>query len=419
MGEVVPKSTTALSARAAGEVERAVSAMGDGPLSEESLREHIFPLFSRVLARREIYLANHSLGRPLDKTARDVTRAMDAWYADMDEAWGLWLEEIAFFRASVAGLIGLDRADAVVPKAAAGQGLRAVLNAIPKKTIRVVATRGEFDSIDFILKTYAARGRANVRFVEPGADGLFASDHARRAIKESTPDLVVVSQVCYATGQVMPELKELIAAAHTGGGLALVDAYHAVGAMPVSMTDLDADFMLGGSYKYTRGGAGACWLAIHPRHLSEGDSPSLRTLDTGWFAKKDTFRFERPDEPLLSAGGDAWLESTPAVLPFFQARAGLELTLALGVDRVRAYNLGQQEYLRTELRGRGVEVRAPWPRGAFLLLPSADAPGLVKSLMARGVNTDSRLGHVRLCPDVLNTREELATAARIIADAID
>jgi kynureninase len=45
--------------------------------------------FSRVLERDEIYLANHSLGRPPDRMAEDVRAALDAWYRDMDGAWQL------------------------------------------------------------------------------------------------------------------------------------------------------------------------------------------------------------------------------------------------------------------------------------------------------------------------------------------
>ncbi len=88
---------------------QAVAAMGPGPLTERGLISHIHPLFSRVLERREIYLANHSLGRPLDQTAIDVRSALDCWYADMDGAWGLWLDEQSRFRAGIARLIGLFR----------------------------------------------------------------------------------------------------------------------------------------------------------------------------------------------------------------------------------------------------------------------------------------------------------------------
>jgi len=60
-------------------------------LDEAWLKREVFPRFSRVLARAEIYLANHSLGRPPDRAADDVSAALDAWYRDMDGAWdSIW-----------------------------------------------------------------------------------------------------------------------------------------------------------------------------------------------------------------------------------------------------------------------------------------------------------------------------------------
>lgn len=405
-------------------IQRAVRSLGPGPLTEDALREHVFPLFSRVLARKDIYLANHSLGLPLDRMAEDVRAAVDAWYSDMDEAWGLWLELIQRFRSGVAELIGVSRPDAIVPKTAAGQGLRAVLNAVGVERPRVLATRGEFDSIDFILKTYESRGRASVTWCEPGANGLFSVDSIVRAITEAreTPSLVVVSQVMYATGQLLDGLDRIVKAAHACGSLVMIDTYHSAGVVPVNFERLEADFAIGGSYKYLRGGPGACWMAVHPRHLGAaalaGPTPLLRTLDTGWFAKKDTFLYQRPDSPEFKVGGDAWLESTPPVLPVCQALAGLELTTRIGVDRLRVYSLEQQGFLAQKLKEHGVNVREIEPRGAFLLVPQIDAPGLAGRLKERGLNTDARSGSVRLCPDMLNTREEMARAAAIVAECL-
>ena len=62
--------------------------------------------------------------------------------------------------------MGAPRADCVVPKTSAGQGLRAVLNTYDTVP-RVVATRGEFDSLDVILREYARRRRIALSFVEP------------------------------------------------------------------------------------------------------------------------------------------------------------------------------------------------------------------------------------------------------------
>ena len=48
-----------------------------------------------------------------------------------------------------------------------------------------------------------------------------------------------------------------------------------------------------------------------PRHLDG----SLTTLDTGWFAKKDMFRYARSDTVEFAAGGDAFLEFPRAIQP--------------------------------------------------------------------------------------------------------
>src|SRR5207253_10532839 len=130
--------------------------------------------------------------------------------------------------------------------------------------------------------------------------------------------LVVLSQVVFNTGQVLPEVQAVVAVARAGGARVLVDVYHSLGVFPVDIAALDADFAVGGSYKYLRAGPGAAYLYLHPRHLDG----SMKPLDIGWFAKTDVFQYRRPDPPEFGAGGDAFLESTPPALTYYQARAG-------------------------------------------------------------------------------------------------
>jgi len=410
-------------------IDHAAAALGAGPLTEDALRAHIDPLFARVLARRdrEIYLANHSLGRPLDCMDAEVRSALDAWYTGMDDAWTLWIDRRERYRAEMAHLLGLELPNAVAPKTSAAQGLRAAVHALQTDRPNIVATRAEFDSIDFVLKAMRHKGHASVRFVETRADGLLDEQDLIDAIDEGT-DLVVCSIVCFALGQRLTRLGEIIDKAHAVGARALLDTYHAAGVFPIGDDARRADFMIGGNYKYTRGGPGASWMSIRPDLLSSEprvpDPGGLFTTDTGWFAKHDTFSYARSEDPLYAQGGDAWLEATPPVLVYAQALPGLVLTNAIGVDRLRAYSIEQMVTLTEHLAARGVTAATPEHHGAYVLIPVDDAPGAVAALKDQGVNADARPSpggagaFVRLCPDILTTADELARAAETAAQTL-
>src|SRR5207249_9520345 len=114
----------------ASAISIAVAALGPGALREESVAQHVAPLFSRVLDeyRRNAYFANHSLGRPLDATAHDVAEAVALWQARLGDAWDARSAELLAYRTRLARLLGASRYDCVVPRTSAGQGLRVILN---------------------------------------------------------------------------------------------------------------------------------------------------------------------------------------------------------------------------------------------------------------------------------------------------
>ena len=365
-------------------------------LTEDWLRRKVWPRFSRALARHEIYLANHSLGRPPDRMAEDVRSAIDAWYYDMDGAWRLWLEAREKFRRLTAELVHAPRPDCIIPKTSAGQGLRAVLNSFASK-IRVATTDAEFDSIDFILRVYREKGRIELKIAPWGELPLGA-------------DLLVVSTVAFGTGEVFKQLPRLIHDAHAAGALVLLDVYHHAGVLPLDLGALGADFAIGGCYKYLRGGPGACWLYVRP-----GLVDSMRTLDTGWFAKKDVFAYARPEPPEFGPGGDAWLESTPPALVPFQALAGLELTLELGVERLREYSLAQKAILG-DLIHDAVGVGSDY--GAFVTVRRPDAANIARALKQCHIKVDASGEYLRICPDILNPRAELEQAARMLNELL-
>src|SRR3989442_7107566 len=230
-------------------------------LDEAWLKSHVWPRFSRALARKEIYLANHSLGRPPDRMVEDVRGAIDAWYRDLDGAWKLWLEGRERFRSLTAKLVGAPRADCIIPKASAGQGLRAVLNALPGKP-RVATSDGEFDSIDFILRVYREQDRVELKIM-PWQEMTAAG-----------ADLVVLSTVMFRTGELVRHLPRLIHDAHAARALVLLDVYHHAGVLPLDLVALEADFAIGGAVKNLPGGGRRPRGVLRPRTLRRQPHPA-------------------------------------------------------------------------------------------------------------------------------------------------
>ena len=304
----------------------------------------------------------------------------------MGGAWDRWKTEVDAYRARVASLLGAPRLDTIVPKTSAGQGLRAVLNS-HDNVPRVVATRGEFDSLDVILREYARRGRIRLNLVEPREDGWFNTRDIIAAIVEPI-DLVVVSEVFFNSGQRLGDIAKIVSATHAAGGKLLLDVYHSLGVFPVDVAAMNVDFAVGGSYKYLRGGPGACFLYVHPRHLDA----DLRTLDIGWFGKEVPFAYQRPDPPRFAAGGDGWLESTPAILPIYQARAGQLFTQAIGVSRLRP--VPRRWWTRRSWRIRHRRARTRWRNCACAVQPRRDhrRTGSLFTLLSRPPDNGRRNG---------------------------
>jgi kynureninase len=388
---------------------KALAGLGTGSLTEEALGRHIYPLFSKSLGGSGIYLANHSLGRPPDQTEADLCEGFRLWQSKLGDAWEWWLEEQQAHRSRLAQLIGAPGSDCIVPKASAGQGLRTILNALPGIP-RVVSTTGEFDSIDVILKQYAALGKITLQQVPcEGADGgvdlTLLIERIRRRV-----DLVVLSQVMFMTGRIVPQLNRLAELCHEFGARLAIDAYHSAGVFRIDVRALKADFAIGGSYKYLRGGPGAAFLYISPDTVA-----GLQPVDIGWFAKEDPFRYTREERPRLAAGGNAFLESTPPVLTYYQARAGQQLALGLGIDRIRTYGLDRLCRLKSYLEEAGVPAKgADNDHGAFLTVEDSRASSLATALERVRVTTDSRGRWLRMSPDYLTRDEDLRAAAGLL-----
>ncbi|MEO5665624.1 MAG: aminotransferase class V-fold PLP-dependent enzyme [Nocardioides sp.] len=208
-------------------------------------------------------------------------------------------------------------------------------------------------------------------------------------------DLVAVSAVQSADGRLI-DLAALTSAATAAGALTLVDVTQAAGWLP--LTDLRADYVVGGGYKWLLGPRGTCFFAVSPT------APELPELAAGWYAGEP--RWDSIYGPPLRLASDArrydvspawgcWIGHTPA----------LELLLEIGIDRIHAHDLALANAFRD---GLGL----PCSNSAIV---SVAAPSdMTDRLAGAGITAAVRAGRLRLSFHLYNSEADVEAALRAL-----
>jgi len=204
----------------------------------------------------------------------------------------------------------------------------------------------------------------------------------------------------------------------------LVDAYHALNVVPVSLADegLEDAFVVGGGYKYCQLGEGNCFLRIPA-------NTRLRPVVTGWFSEFTALSDrERPDRVAYGTGGDRFAGATydptshyrgAAVFEFFQEQG---LTPAL-LREVSQHQIGvlAAAFDGLDLDPSVVSRDSATPLseiGGFLALRAPRATSLAAALRARGVLTDARGDILRFGPAPYLSDRQLEDAMRALGDVV-
>jgi kynureninase len=352
------------------------------------------------------YLVNHSLGA-MPATVYEKLRAFaDQWAQRGVRAWGegWWTSPVDV--GNVLGRILNAPAGSVVmhQNVSVIQALVASCLDFSGKRNKVVYTDQEFPSNMYVWEGMRARG-ARIEVVPTRGVEIDTQDLVR-AIDETTL-IVPVSLVCYKTHALI-EAKAVCDRAKEVGALVLLDAYQALGTVPVDVRALGVDMVCGGSVKWLCGGPGAGYLYVRPDLL-----PALQPKITGWAAHADPFAFETGPQR-YAPDIRRMLHGTPSVASFLAATAGYEIVLEAGVDAIREYSIAMTEGLRERVLAAGFRVASPVDprkRGSTLtvgLEPSEDGPAFVRALEARGILVDHRPGAgLRVSPHFYTLDDEL------------
>ncbi|HUO51512.1 MAG TPA: aminotransferase class V-fold PLP-dependent enzyme [Gemmatimonadaceae bacterium] len=369
-----------------------------------------FPILGRTN-----YLVSNSLGA-MPRAAADALAAYArAWSERGVRAWADgWWEMPVTVGDEVAPLIGAAPGTvAMVPNVTLAHA--AVLSALdftpPRDTI--VMTALDFPSVRYLVERLAPRLGARVVTV-PSDDGIGIDEGRLFAAIDERTRLVAVSHVLFRSAYIM-DAAAVVRRAHDAGALAMLDAYHAVGVIPVDVRASGVDFYAGGVLKWLCGGPGGAFLYAAPARR-EQLAPAL----TGWQAHARPFAFEGAMD--YAGGAWRWLTGTPPIAALYAAAEGPKVVRRAGVEHVRAKSVRQTAALIALAESRGYAVRAPRDaarRGGTVAFDVPHGYEVSQALLARDILVDYRPdAGIRVAPHFYTRDEELEAAVGAIDEIL-
>lgn len=347
--------------------------------------------------------------------ARDAQlEAFDDAARRVDDKWSLAFEKADLVRAEYRCRLG-DSTGEMVLGPNTQELLVRWLSALPLDVKpRLVTTDGEFHSMRRLLDRL---NETSVEVIKVPADPIDTLSERLVLAADEQTSAVLCSMVMFQTGAIVPHLDWLGAELRQRRIPLLMDAYHAVNIVPVSLDDLNLQdvFVVGGGYKYCQLGEGNCFLRVP----AECD---WRPLVTGWFAEFATLDQVPDNRVQYGTGRWAFEGSTYDVTSHYRAARVFEFFTEqhLDVATLRAMNLAQLRCLLNALK------RFDWPedvmlpddnlesRGGFLVIRTPRAAELVSRLREHDVFVDARADSLRLGPAPYVTEEQLQRAATIL-----
>ena len=232
------------------------------------------------------------------------------------------------------------------------------LSALPlRERPKLVTTDGEFHTLRRQLGRLGEEGLDVVRVPARPVESLAE----RLAGEAPSASAVLVSAVLFEDSRIVPELPSLAEACADAGTELLVDAYHALGCLPFTVSGLERAWIVGGGYKYLQLGEGNCFLRLPPQ------ADELRPAITGWYAEFEELHAEHlPGATPYPRGSMRYAGSTYDPTSHYRAARVLDFFDEQGLtpERLRGSYLHQTTLLAErfdDARARGRHAR---PRDA-------------------------------------------------------
>ncbi len=368
------------------------------------------------LLARATYLDSAGAGPPPSSVTEAMASFLNEW-GHYGEKWDEWLLEIVRTRELFARLIEAEKDEvACVPNVTSG--LAAIAGALRLKPgANVVVSELNFPTNVYIWHSLGRKGLISEVRVLKATDGQIPLSDFERSIDDNTA-AVSVDYVSWING-CREDIPNITRIAHAHGALMIVDAFHAIGVMPVDAHKIGVDVLTCGTYKWLMGPHGTAFL-----YVARGAMSQLEPAIIGWHgisdsvatravAKEDTFGrpFELND--VISANDATKFEwGTWSVISVVGSKAAIEFALRYPSSErwPRIERLTQR--LIAGLSSRSKRVTSPFEkerRSGIVTFQVDNAGKVARRLQDEGVVVAPRVNTLRVSPHFFNTEMEIDT----------
>ncbi len=291
-----------------------------------------------------IYLDGCSLGRLPKRTEERLRRAVhDEWGGKVIGGWrgAGWAAGPRRIGDKLGRLLGAGPGQIVVTDSTSINLYKLTMAAVAMRPERrkIVSDEFNFPTDLYVLQgVVGQKGEGYSLHLVRSADGTHLDTESLCSAIDEDTALFTASvpsfKSCY-----LYDMATITRRAHEKGALVLWDLCHAAGVVPVELDEWGVDLAVGCSYKYLNGGpGGTAWLYVRKELQKAALSPVQ-----GWWSHRRPFLFDLDYAPADDIS--RYLAGTAPVLSLLPVEEGVDLTLEVGVERLRNKSVALTEYM--------------------------------------------------------------------------
>ena len=318
-------------------------------------------------------------------------------------------------RALFAKIISANADDvAIIPSVSYGTAIAAAIIEINAGD-EILLLEEQFPSNVYPWRELAMRNDVNITTVPRPTD----FDWTRDIVAAITPKTRVAAlpHVHWTDGSSI-DLKKVSAACKAANAALVLDVTQSVGALPISVRDVQPDFLISAAYKWLLGPYSLGFMYMHPKYQNR------RPLENNWLNRKDSEEFSglvnyRDDFQNGARRFDVGERSNFALMPM--AVTALKQVLAWTPEAIQKTLTQFTDRITVETAKLGLSPIPKDRRAGHLLgvrFPDKLPDGIQQHLMHHNVYVSIRGNAIRIAPHLYNSENDMDRLITALAESL-